>query len=260
MLRQIVVTELIKLRRAKITWLTWLAFSVMPLAGGLFMWIAREPARAARLGLVGQKARLAGITADWPSYLALLNQQACVGGMLLLAIIAAYVFGREYSEETAKNMLVLPVPRQLFVLAKLVVIAAWFAALLLSLFGEGVLVGWALGLPGFSARLAAGSLGEILLSGAVGYLLVPVVTWIAALGKGYLAPIGFTIFMLVLGNVFGATGWGKWFPWSIVPMLAGMAGPRLEVLAPGSLAVVGATFAAGLAATILQLRNADNTQ
>ena len=76
----------------------------------------------------------------------------------------------------------------------------------------------------------------------------------------YLAPIGFTIFMLLLGNIFGATGWGKWFPWSIVPMLAGMAGPRVEVLAPGSLVVVGLTCVAGVAATICQIRYADDTQ
>jgi hypothetical protein len=43
-------------------------------------------------------------------------------------------------------------------------------------------------------------------------------------------------------------------------MLAGMAGPRVEVLAPGSLVVVGLTFVAGVAATIWQLRYADNAQ
>lgn len=75
-----------------------------------------------------------------------------------------------------------------------------------------------------------------------------------------LPPIGFTIFMLVLGNVFGATGWGKSSSWSIVPMLAVMAGPRVEVLAPGSLVVVGITFVAGVVATIWPLRWADSAQ
>jgi len=257
---QVVVTELMKLRRSKITWLSWLAFSVMPLTGGLFMWIAKEPARAARLGLVGQKARLAGASADWPSYFTLLGQEACVGGMVLLSIIAAYVFGREYADNTAKNMLTQPVGRHWFAVAKLVVVLAWFGALTVSLVAEGLLVGMLLGLSGFSMSLAASSAGGVLFSGLVGWLLVPVVAWIATLGRGYLPPIGFTIFMLVLGNVLGATGWGKWFPWSIVPMLAGMAGPRAEVLAPGSLAVVGLTFVAGVVATIWQLYRADNTQ
>jgi ABC-2 type transport system permease protein len=253
-------SEFLKLRRCRITWLSWLAFSVMPLGGALFIWIAKEPGRAARLGLIGQKSQLVGLTPDWPSYFTILNQAACAGGMVLLAIIAAYVFGREYSDGTAKNMLTLPVGRHWFAVAKLGVVLVWFGALLLSLIAEGLVVGAMLGLPGFSIPLALSSCRDILLAGLVGFLLVPVVTWIATLGRGYLPPIGFTIFMLLLGNVIGATGWGKWFPWSIVPMLAGLAGPRVEVLAPGSLVVVGLTFVAGVAATIGQWRYADNTQ
>jgi ABC-2 type transport system permease protein len=260
MLGRIIVTEFLKLRRGKVPALSWLALSVLPLASGLFVWIVKDPERAGKLGLLGTKASFVGLAADWPSYFAMLNQAACVGGMVLLAVIAAYVFGREYADGTAKNMLALPVGRHWFVVAKFVVLFVWFGALTVSLFAEGLLVGTLLRLPAFSIPLAVSWGGEILLSGLVGFLLVPVVAWIATLGRGYLPPIGFTIFMLVLGNVFGATGWGKWFPWSIVPMLAGMVGPRVEVLEPGSLVVVGFTFLAGAAATIWQLRYADNAQ
>lgn len=260
MLGEVLTVEFLKLRRSKITWISWLAFSILPLAGGLFMWMVKEPGRAAQFGLMGQKARLAGLTAEWPSYFTLLNQEACVGGMVLLAILAAYVFGREYSDGTAKNMLTLPVARPWFAVAKLIVLFAWSGALTVSFIAEGFLVGAALELPGLSLSLAAAAVRDILFAGLVGYLLIPAVTWIATLGRGYLPPIGFAVFMLVLGNVFGATGWGKWFPWSIVPMLAGMAGPRMEVLAPGSWLVVGMTFAAGIAATLWQLRCADNNQ
>ena len=260
MLGQALATELLKLKRSKITWLSWLALSVMPLVGGLFMWIIREPQRAAQLGLLGQKARFAGATADWPSYFGLLLQTMGVGGMILVSVMAAYVFGREYSDSTGKNMLALPVARHWIVFAKLAVVFTWFGFLAMLFIVEGLAVGALLGLPGFSVPLAVSSCGDILLAGLVGYLLVPVVTWITTLGRGYLPPIGFTIFMLLLGNVIGATGWGKWFPWSIVPMLAGMAGPRIEVLTLGSLAVVGLTFVAGVAATLWQWRYADNTQ
>lgn len=259
MFQPVLFTEFLKLRRSRITWLSWIAFSVMPLVGGLFMWIAREPARAARLGLLGQKARMAGV-ADWTAYFTLLNQEAGAGGMILLSIIAAYVFGREYSEGTAKNLLALPVARHWFVAAKLVVTLVWFGLLTVLLIAEGLLVGALLGLPGFSVRLAVSSAGNILLAGLLGYLLVPVVAWIAMLGRGYLAPLGFTIFMLMMGNVFGATGWGKWFPWSIVPMLAGLAGPKVETLAPGSLVVVAVTFIAGIVAAVRHVLYADNNQ
>lgn len=260
MLGQVFAAEIVKLRRSKITWLSWLAFSIMPLVGGLFMWIIKEPLRAAELGLLGKKAQFAGVTADWSSYFGLLLQTTGIGGMILVSVIAAYVFGREYSDGTAKNLLTLPVGRHWFVAAKLTVVLVWFGALTVSLIAEGFVVCWLLGLPGYSSELAVTSVGNILLAALVAWMLVPVVAWIATLGRGYLAPLGFTIFMLVLGNVFGATGWGKWFPWSIVPLFAGVAGPRVETLASGSLVVLALTFVAGVAATVWQLRHADNTQ
>jgi ABC-2 type transport system permease protein len=260
MLGQILITEVAKLRRSKITWLTWLAFSVMPLVGGLFMWIVKEPERAATLGLLGKKAQFAGVTADWSSFFALLLQTTGIGGMILVSVIAAYVFGREYSDGTTKNMLTLPVGRHWFVVAKLAVVLGWFMALTGSLVAEGLVICWLMELPGYSLDLAIASVGNILLEALVAWMLVPVVAWIAALGRGYLAPLGFTIFMLVLGNVFGAIGWGKWFPWSIVPLFAGVAGPRVETLATGSLLGVALTFVAGVTATIWQLRYGDNTQ
>ena len=260
MFGQVLATEFLKLRRSKITWLSWLAFSIMPLVGGLFMWIIREPHRAAQLGLLGQKARFAGATADWPSYFGLLLQTMGVGGMILASVITAYVFGREYSDSTAKNMLALPVARHRFVFAKLGVVFTWFGLLAVFFIVEGLAVGALLGLPGFSTSLAVSSICDILLAALVAYLLVPFVAWVAMFGRGYLAPLGFTIFMLVLGMVFGATGWGKWFPWSIVPLFAGVAGPRVETLAAASLVIVVLTFAAGVVATIAQVRYADNNQ
>lgn len=260
MLGTVVGTELLKLRRCKVTWLTWLAFSIAPLAGGLFMWILKEPERARSLGLLGAKAQVAGGSADWPSFAGVLAQMTGVGGMILTAVIAAYVFGREYADGTAKNMLALPVRREWFVVAKLLVVALWFAVLVAAMFGEGVAVGLALGLPGFSRELLGRAARDVVFAAVMCYLLVPPVAWIATLGRGYLPPLGFAIFTGVLGNVFAATGWGKWFPYSIVPLSTGIAGPRVGVLEPGSYVVVLAVFAAGVAATVWQVRFADETQ
>ena len=257
MIVSVVYTELLKLRRSAVTWLTWLAFSIMPLVGGLFMWIVREPARAARLGLLGQKAQLSGLSADWSSYLRLLLQTTGLGGMILVSVIAAFVFGREYSDATAKNLLTLPIDRGWFVAGKFAVVFLWFAALTLSLLAEGFAVASSLDLPGYSPLLARAAALDILLAALVAFMLVPAVAFIAALGRGYLAPLGFTIFMLVMGNVLGATGWGRYFPWSIVPLFAGAAGPRNETLAPESLWVLTVTCLVGVSLTTLQLRYAD---
>lgn len=259
-LATVIGTELLKLRRSKITWLTWLAFSIAPVVGGLFMWILKEPDRARALGLLGTKAQVAGGSADWPSFAAALVQMTCVGGMVLTAVIATYVFGREYSDRTAKNMLALPVRREMFVIAKLLVVALWFAVLVAAIFVEGVAIGLALDLPAFSWGLLGRTAGDVALSAAMCCLLVPPVAWIATLGRGYLPPLGFAIVTFVLGNVFAATGWGKWFPYAIVPLFTGIAGPRVSMLEPGSYVVVLLVFAAGIAATVWQVRSADDTE
>jgi ABC-2 type transport system permease protein len=224
------------------------------------MWIVKEPGRAAQLGLLGTKADLVGLEATWPSFFSMLTLVIGFMGMLLLAFIVAYIFGREYAEGTAKYMLALPVGRHWFVLAKLIVAAVWWVVLVAAVLAETLVVGAALALPGFSVELALGAVRNGLVAAGVAYLLVPVVAWITTLGRGYLPPLAFALAMLALGNVFAKTGWAIWFPWSIVPLLIGAVGQPVQTLPPGSFVVVALTFLAGIAATVAQLRYADNAQ
>jgi ABC-2 type transport system permease protein len=117
-----------------------------------------------------------------------------------------------------------------------------------------------LGIPGFSAGVVFGMVGNTLLAAAISYLLVPVVAWITVWGRGNMAPIGFALGMLLLGNVFGSTGWAAWFPWSIVPLLVGSVGQPVDGLPAGSYVVVALTFVVGVVGTILQLRHSDVAQ
>ncbi len=260
MFARVLSTEFLKLRRCKVTWATIAALSMGPLGIALFMWILREPDRAASLGLLGTKANLSGLEATWPAYAAMLTLIIGIGGMLVLAFIVAYVFGREYDDTTAKNLLALPVARHWFVVAKLVVVAAWWVVLVGAVLAEAVVVGLLLGLPGFSAGLLSAAVGNSLLAAGISYLLVPVVAWVTVWSRGGAAPIGFAIAMLAAGNLFGKTGWAEWFPWSIVPLLIGMVSDPVTALPPGSYVVLALTFVVGVAGTIAQLRWSDCAQ
>jgi ABC-2 type transport system permease protein len=254
-------SELLKLRRARIVGISLLAYGVGPLIGALFMIILKDPELGRRIGLVGAKARVVAAAADWPTYLSMMLQLTGVAGMILIGVISAYVFGREYAEGTAKNMLGLPIPRARFVTSKIMVIALWFAALTVAFWAELVLVAVAVGLPGFSQAGLAGFLAEEAKASALILLLIPVPGFVAVASRGYLAPLGATIFTMILGMVFGATGWGVWVPWSIVPISAGVAGPESQhLVGPGSYAVLLALFVAGTAATMIHLTLADNSQ
>jgi ABC-2 type transport system permease protein len=260
MFAQVLATEFMKLRRARVTWGTLGVFSIAPLAIALFMWIVREPGRAAQLGLLGTKANLAGLEATWPAYVSMLTIVIGFGGMILLAFVVAYVFGREYVDVTAKNMLALPVGRHWFVVAKLIVAAVWWLVLVVAVLAEAFVVGSLLAIPGFTVALAVGAAGNSLVAAGISFLLVPIVAWMATLGRGYMPPLAFAMFVLALGNVFGKTGWAVWFPWSIVPLLIGAVGQPVSGLPVGSYIVAGLTFVVGVAGTIAQVRWADTAQ
>jgi ABC-type transport system involved in multi-copper enzyme maturation permease subunit len=257
---RVLATEALKLRRTKVTWLSLAALSLGPLGIAMFMWIVREPGRARQLGLLGTKADLSGLQATWPSYLSMLTLVVGMGGLLVLAFVVAFIFGREYADGTAKNLLTLPVGRHWFVLAKLAVAAVWWGVLVAAVVVETLVIGLLLGLPGFTAALAEQSARNTLLVAVVAYLLAPLVAWISTLGRGYLPPLGFALVMLVLAQLFGKTGWGPWFPWTIAATIVGSVGTPKAALAPASAAVLALTFGVGVAATVCQLRYADESQ
>src|SRR5512138_1624803 len=133
--------ETLKMVRSKVPLFTALGFSMAPLAGGLFMIILKDPEAAKSLGLITAKAQLLTGTADWPAFFGFLAQAVAVGGMILFSIITIWVFGRESSDRTVKELLALPTSRETIVTAKFIVIAAWCLLITLLIFGIGIIVG-----------------------------------------------------------------------------------------------------------------------
>ena len=56
MIGTVLTTEFIKLRRSVVPWITLAVMLAGPWVLALFMWIIRDPGRAASLGLLGQQA------------------------------------------------------------------------------------------------------------------------------------------------------------------------------------------------------------
>ncbi len=253
-------SETLKALRSKVPLFTTLAFCLMPLAAGFFMIVLKDPEAARSMGLITTKARLTAGTADWPAYLGLLAQMIAAGGAFVFSMIAAWIFGREFSDRTVKELLAVPTSRSKTVMAKFVVIAVWSLALTILMCGLGLVVGNLVRIPGYSLALlsdsAVGIVGTAILTVAV----VPYVALFASVGRGYLPPISWTILTVVFAQLAAIAGWGDWFPWAVPGLFSGAAGPRAAVLGPHSYVVLAGACLVGLAATFLWWQEADQTR
>ncbi|MDA8216481.1 MAG: ABC transporter permease [Dehalococcoidales bacterium] len=251
--------ELLKARRSKAPWLTLLGFSLLPLAGGLFMIILKDPEWARNSGLISTKAQLAAGTADWPAFFDMLAQGTAIGGFILFGLIAIWTFGREYSDRTAKDMLALPVSREAIVMAKFVLDACWSLAAVVLIFGLALAVGFAVGLPGWSEGLAVSAAGALATIAGLAIVVISPFAWVASAGRGYLPPIGVMFLILALSQILAILGWGDYFPWAVPALASGVAGPSEQAVGIASYLIVALTGILGVAGTLAWWRWADQT-
>ncbi len=252
--------ETLKIRRSKIPLFTALGFSFAPLMGGLFMIILKDPVAARSLGLISAKAQLVAGVADWPTFFGILAQAVAVGGAVVFAIVTAWVFGREFTDRTVKELLALPTSRESIIAAKFLVVAAWTFLLTVWVFLLGLLVGNLVVIPGWSEQLLRSASVDVLGAAILTIALLPFVAFFAGFGHGELPAIGWTIMTVVMAQVAAIIGWGDWFPWSVPALFSGAAGPRAELMGIHSYVIVIVASIAGLTATYHWWRNADQTR
>ena len=253
-LTQAVWVETLKARRSKMPLFTTLGFLMIPLVGGFFMIILKDPELARRVGLISAKAQLMAGVADWPTFLNLLAQAIAIGGIILFGFIGSWVFGREYVDRTVKDLLALPTSRSAIVLAKFVLVMVWSAVLTAVVYFIGLGVGTAVGLPQASSEVFWQGTITIAISAALTITLVTPIAFFASAGHGYLPPMAVTILAIFLAQIVAVAGWGEYFPWSIPALIS--QGSQLDFV---SYLIVILTGAAGIAGTFIWWNFADQT-
>ncbi len=240
--------------RSKMPFSIALASLFMPLGVAFLIFVARNPAFSQEMGLVSAKANLVAYgSADWPAYLDLSGQMIAAGGLAFFVMVIAWVFGREFSDGTAKDFLATPVPRPQIILAKFIVMAVWCTLISLLMCTASLLMGFALQLPGASGALFAMSSLRLALTAVMTVVVVFPFALVASVGRGYLLPIGAGILMMIGSNIVAALGWADYIPWA-VPAIFSQAESALP---PASFIVVLLTGLAGVAGTILWWQRAD---
>jgi len=186
---------------------------------GFLIFISRNPEIASKLGIVGLKSSIFA-NSDWPAYFGLLNQSVAGVGILGFGFVTSWVFGREYSDHTIKDLLALPVSRSLIVLSKFIAMILWCILLSIFFIIFGIIVGIAVYIPGWSGELALNSLYNSVIATFLTILLCGPLAFFASYGRGYMLPIGFIIFTLLIGNFINVINLGPYFPWTIPVLFA----------------------------------------
>ena len=251
---QAVWVEMLKARRSRMPLLTALGFALLPLALGFFMIILKDPELARRAGLITVKAQITMGVADWPTYLGFLAQATAMGGIMLFSLIGSWVFGREYSDRTVKDLLALPTSRSAIVLAKFVVIAGWSAALTVLILSIGLAVGTAVVLSPVPAQVIVQGGVTLAITAILTIAVVTPIIFFASAGHGYLPPVGVAILAVGLAQVVGIIGYGEYFPWTIPGLYS-----QGENLGMVSYVIVILTSVAGIAGTFVWWELADQT-
>ena len=255
MLSDMLWIEMRKALRSRVPFFTALGFLMMPLIGALLIFIYKDPQLARQIGLLGTKANLVVGSADWPGYLNLLIEFTALGGFFFFCLAISWIFGREFTDGTLKDLLAVPVPRFEILLAKFMVAALWCAALIVETSVVGLVLGAMIRLPGGSAAVIMNGSGRLAITAVMAILLIMPFGFFASLGRGYLLPVGIALLALILGNLSMTLGWGEYFPWAIPG--AFLQEPHLPLF---SYIIVLLTGAAGVAATYVWWKNADQNR
>lgn len=248
--------EFRKALRSKMPYWTGLGSLFLPLGFAFLIFVARNPEISKQLGLVSAKADLLAFgSMDWPAYMALAGQLIAAAGLFLFILIISWIFGREFSDGTLKDLLAVPVRRGNILLAKFIVTSVWSAALSGLILLAVLLTGTLVRLPGSSAQaILDGSRLVMLTAGMVIAVALPFALF-ASLGRGYLLPLGLAVLTLLMSNVVALAGWGDYFPWAV----PGMYAVGTDPLPSASYWIVAATCLVGMLATYLWWKYADQS-
>jgi len=213
--------ESLKMYKSKVFWFSMLFFIFITLMTGLLMFVQIHPDISKKLGMIGTKASMLRFGEPiWQNYFALLTQMIAAIGLVGYGFVTSWVFGREYSDKTAKDILALPITRSYIVLSKFIVSVFWCIILTIILFTFSLLLGKIVGISGWSDQVFLKFTGTFAIVSVLTMLLCTPVAFFASFGRGYLLPFAFIILTLILANFIGFVGLGPYFPWAVPGILS----------------------------------------
>ncbi|WP_341346907.1 ABC transporter permease [Paenibacillus sp. FSL H3-0469] len=227
--------EIRKIIRSNVFWIMFLVLGFGPIMMGVGNVLSSDAG---------------GVT--WEVYLNGLLETLAPLGVIGYTFVAAWVFGREFSDRTIKDLLAKPISRAKIVLSKFLVILAWCVLLSIYMFAIGLAVGAILGVAGGSAAFIWSLFLKFLITSLLFILVTTPSILLANVTKGYLAPLGLILIIVILSNVLSSFGFAPYFPWTIPSVFLSTGSLQLS-----SIIILAYTGIIGIAGTFAWWRYAE---
>lgn len=250
--------EMLKTRKSRIFPASVVFFVFIGLMMGILVYLSLHPELTGRSDLLEMKTSFLN-GSDWNSYFELLLQILLTVGLLGSGMVTSWIFGREFADRTAKDLLAMPFPRYTPILSKFIILFAWTVILCFSMLISGLLTGWLIGLNGWVGADFSAFLKVFLKGTVLNALLITPVAFIALVGRGIMLPISTTILILILTQIIfvGIPSITPYFPWALPALISGVGGEATPAAGPVSYIIFLFTFLSGLLGTILRWKHAD---
>jgi bacitracin transport system permease protein len=201
-LLNIVITEILKLKRTFILWVGVLMTAVIP-----FLTLAMNLEREISFIDFGKSSLTLSIFLLFPC---------------LYALVATFIFNREYQEDTIKNLMCVPISRYRLAVAKFIVMLLYFFILLILHGCLSALLAALLGCPGMTIQNFFNILFlniRTLLPYAV--TMLPIFGIIIISRKSYLISLGFGVAITITNVVIASSKFAALYPWTAVYRFCG---------------------------------------
>ncbi|MFB5677190.1 ABC transporter permease [Paenibacillus terreus] len=189
----LLIAELLKLKRSKMLLLSVIGAGLAPFMVVLAFYISRSSE-----GSSGEQAVFETLFYNTSMYTALLI------GVPLYSIVAAYLFLREYTEDTLKNLLTIPVSRTGLVISKMVLLLTWIVLLSLTAWVLTILFGLLGSFDGLSGALILDYLIKFTVQGVLLWALTTPIILVTIMMKNYvpsmIAAISITMLNVLVFN------------------------------------------------------------
>lgn len=173
------------------------------------------------IGMIRGKIKHPNVSTTYSAMFSETNMYALMlFGLLVYTVIAAYIFSREYSENTLKTVLTVPVSKTSFIIAKFLMLIIWILVLTVETWALTLLFAVIGGADKFSFAIIFKYLREFLIGGFLLYLTISPFVALTVWCKNIVTPIIAATTVAMINIAIWNESFSALFPWSAVEIVA----------------------------------------